>query len=313
MFKSRTQAALLNPMNSTFARRNFLRAGAILAALGMTRTRQQAAAKKRPGMKKALMFGMVKTEGTLLEKFRMLREVGYDGVELDSPSNLDKNEVLRARDATGLQICGVVDSVHWNQTLSDPDPAVRAAGLEGLRTALRECKLYGGTSVLLVPAVVKKEVSYADAYSRSQAEIRKALPLAEDSGIKIAVENVWNQFLLSPLEAARYIDEFRSPWIGWHLDIGNLITYGWPEHWIRVLGKRILKLHIKEFSRQKRDNEGLRAGFKVNLWEGDCDWPAVMKALDEVGFQGWGSAELEGGGPERLRDIAQRMDRIFEA
>jgi L-ribulose-5-phosphate 3-epimerase len=243
----------------------------------------------------------------------MLREVGYDGVELDSPSNLDKNEVLRARDATGLKICGVVDSVHWNQTLSDPDPDVRAAGLEGLRTALRECKLYGGTSVLLVPAVVKKDVSYADAYSRSQAEIRKALPLAEDSGIKIAVENVWNQFLLSPLEAVRYIEEFRSPWIGWHLDIGNLITYGWPEHWIRILGKRILKLHIKEFSRQKRDNEGPRAGFKVNLWEGDCDWPAVMKALDEVGFQGWGSAELEGGGPERLRDIAQRMDRIFEA
>ena len=166
---------------------------------------------------------------------------------------------------------------------------------------------------MLVPAVVNKQVSYADAYVRSQAEIRKALPLAEELKIKIAVENVWNQFLLSPLEAARYVDEFKSPWVGWHLDIGNLITFGWPEHWIKVLGKRIVKLHIKEFSRKKRDEEGLRAGFNVNLWEGDCDWPSIMKALDEVGFQGWGSAELSGGGRERLKDISERMDRIYES
>jgi hexulose-6-phosphate isomerase len=287
-------------------------AAVALAGLGANSAFQSAPSKKRPGMKKSLMFGMVKTEGTVLEKFRMLKDVGYDGVELDSPSSLDKNEVLMARDATGLQICGVVDSVHWKQALSDPDPSVRAAGLEGLKTALRECKLYGGTSVLLVPAVVKKDVSYSDAYIRSHAEIRKALPLAEEMGVKIAVENVWNQFLLSPLEAVRYVDEFRSPWIGWHLDVGNLVNYGWPEQWIRILGKRILKLHIKEFSRKKRDTEGLWAGFKVNLLEGDCDWPEVMKALDEVGFQGWGSAELEGGGPERLRDIAERMDRIYD-
>src|SRR5262245_25955887 len=217
-----------------------------------------AASQKRPGMKKALMFGMVKTEGTLLDKFRMLKEVGYDGVELDSPG-FDVKEVLKARDATGLQVCGVVDSVHWKQTLSDPDPAVRAAGLTGLKTALRECKEYGGNSVLLVPAVVNKQVSYADAYSRSQAEIRKALPLAEELKVKIAIENVWNQFLLSPLEAARYVDEFKSPWVGWHLDIGNLITFGWPEHWIKILGKRIVKLHIKEFSRKKRDEERRRS------------------------------------------------------
>jgi len=296
-----------------FNRRYFLKAsGFALAGAGSGLGRLSAAVPKRPGMKKALMFGMVKTEGTLLDKFRMLKEVGYDGVELDSPG-FDVKEALKARDETGLQICGVVDSVHWKQTLSDPDPTVRAAGLEGLRTALRECKQYGGNSVLLVPAVVNKQVSYADAYVRSQAEIRKALPLAEELKVKIAIENVWNQFLLSPLEAARYVDEFKNPWVGWHLDIGNLITFGWPEHWIKVLGKRIVKLHIKEFSRKKRDEEGLRAGFNVNLWEGDCDWPSVMKALDEVGFQGWGSAELSGGGRERLKDISERIDRIYES
>jgi L-ribulose-5-phosphate 3-epimerase len=300
-------------MRSALTRRDLLKTGtATFAGLGMFSGFPEAAARKRPGMKKALMFGMVKTEGTLLEKFARLKEIGFDGVELDSPG-FDVKEVLKARDATGLEICGVVDSVHWKQTLSDPDPAVRAAGLEALKTALQECKQYGGTSVLLVPAVVKKNVSYSDAYVRSQTEIRKALPLAEKLRVKIAVENVWNQFLLSPLEAARYIDEFQSPWVGWHLDIGNLINYGWPEHWVRTLAKRILKLHIKDFSLKKRDEEGLRAGFNVNLWEGDCDWPSVMRALDEVGFQGWGSAELEGGGWDRLRDIAQRMNRIFEA
>ncbi|MEW5979992.1 MAG: sugar phosphate isomerase/epimerase family protein [Acidobacteriota bacterium] len=266
---------------------------------------------KRPGMKKSLKIGMVHGNQPLLEKFRMLKEIGYDGVELDSPSELNPKEVLRARDAAGLVIPGVVDSVHWKQTLSDPDPAVRARGLEGLKVALRECKLYGGTTVLLVPAVVNKEVSYQEAYDRSQAEIRKVLPLAEELGIKIAIENVWNHFLLSPMEAARYVDELDSPWVGWYFDVGNIVNYGWPEHWIRILNKRILKLDIKEFSRKKRDEAGPRAGFAVNLWEGDCDWPAVMKALDEIGYRGWGSAEMEGGGRERLKDIAERMDRIY--
>jgi L-ribulose-5-phosphate 3-epimerase len=299
-------------MNRLPNRRSFLKSG--LAAVSAGRLygfTSRASQSKRPGMKKALMFSMVEGDAPLVEKFHLIKAVGFDGVEMDSPGKFDTLEVLKARDATGLDIPGVVDSIHWRQTLSDPNPAVRARGLEGLQTALRECKLYGGSSVLLVPAVVNKEVSYLDAYQRSQAEIRKALPLAEELGVQIAIENVWNQFLLSPLEAQRYVDEFNSPWIGWHLDVGNIINFGWPEQWVQILGKRIVKLHIKDFSRKKRDEEGLWAGFKVNLWEGDCDWPAVMQALDAVGFRGWGSAELAGGGRERLKDISDRMDRIY--
>ena len=293
-------------------RRSFLKSSlATLAAYPFQPLVSEAFQSKRPGMKKALMFNMVEGDASLLEKFRLIKAVGFDGVEMESPGKFDTLEVLKAKDATGLEIPGVVDSIHWRQTLSDPNPAVRARGLEGLQTALRECKLYGGSSVLLVPAVVNKEVSYQDAYSRSQAEIRKALPLAEELEVRIAIENVWNQFLLSPLEAQRYVDEFNSPWVGWHLDVGNIINFGWPEQWIQVLGKRIVKLHIKDFSRKKRDEEGLWAGFKVNLWEGDCDWPAVMQALDATGFRGWGSAELAGGGRERLKDISDRMDRIY--
>jgi len=262
-------------------------------------------------LKKTVKIGMVNIEGSILDKFKLLKELGFDGYELDSPSNLNMDEVLAARDATGLPIHGVVDSVHWNVPLSDPNPETRAKGLAGLTTALNECKQYGGSTVLLVPAIVNKQVSYDEAYERSQTEIRKVLPLAEKLGVKIAIENVWNGFLLSPLEAARYIDEFESDHIGWYFDVGNIINYGWPEHWIRILDHRILKLDIKEFSRKKRNDEGLWKGFGVELLEGDCDWPEVMKALDDIGYTGWATAEIAGGGKERLTDIAKRMDKIF--
>jgi hexulose-6-phosphate isomerase len=275
------------------------------------RAARDGASSEDRSIRKAVKIGMVAEGETLLEKFRLLRELGFDGVELDSPNDLDDDEVLAARDESGLAIHGVVDSQHWRNTLSSPDPEVRARGRRALQTALRDCRTYGGTTVLLVPAVVGKEVSYADAYARSQKEIRAVLPLAEELGVRIALENVWNHFLLSPLEAARYVDEFESDWIGWYFDVGNVVNYGWPEQWVRTLGPRILKLDIKEFSRGKRDKEGLWKGFAVELLEGDCDWPAVMAALDEIGFEGWATAEIAGGDAARLRDIADRMDRIF--
>ena len=135
-------------------------------------------------LKKAVKFGMVDIEGTVRAKFELVKSLGFDGIELDSPSDLDIQEVVDASRATGLPIHGVVDSVHWKQTLSHPDPAVRAEGVAGLETALRDAQAFGASTVLLVPAVVNKEVSYADAYVRSQAEIRKVLPLAKEVGVK---------------------------------------------------------------------------------------------------------------------------------
>jgi hexulose-6-phosphate isomerase len=204
-----------------------------------------------------------------------------------------------------------VDSVHWHKTLGDPDEGVRAEGLEALQTAIRDCHAYGGGSVLLVPAVVSEGMSYEDAYKRSQEEIRKAIPLAEEMGVKISFENVWNNFLLSPLEAARYVDEFESPAVGFHFDVGNVVLYGWPEHWIRTLGHRITRLDIKEYSRSKLDNEGRWKGFEVEIGDGDCGWERVMQALRDIGYEGWAAAEVRGGDEARLTDIAQRMDRVF--
>jgi L-ribulose-5-phosphate 3-epimerase len=196
--------------------------------------------------------------------------------------------------------------------LTDPNPAVRAEGVRGIEQALRDAKAYGATSVLVVPGVVNANVSYADAYTRSQTELRKVLPVAEQLGVKIAIEDVWNHFLMSPLEAARYIDEFHSSEIGWHFDIGNVVTYGWPEQWIHILNKRILKLHVKEYSRAKRDKTGPSSGFDVKFLEGDNNWPVVMKSLDDIGYKGWGIAEQPGAGSlEGLKDLSSRMDRIF--
>ncbi len=301
-------------------RRSFVKSAAWVAAgLAAVRTSTtlgaESAAKTADGCGKpfckAVKYGMIQGNMSILEKFKLLKELGFDGVEMDSPSGLDIREVVRARDESGLLIPGVVDSAHWKQTFSHADPKVRAAGVEALKTALRDAKAFGASTVLVVPGVVDKNTYYDDAYKRSQEEIRKVLPLAQETGVKIAFENVWNNFLLSPVEAARYVDEFASPMVGWHFDVGNIVRSGWPEHWIRVLGKRILKLDIKEYSRKKRDEQGMWKGFDVELLEGDCDWPAVMKALKEIGYTGWGAAEIPGGGRERLAEIAKRMDRIF--
>lgn len=308
-------------MNHQFNRRDFLKTTSGLlatATLGATSLLAQDAATsaspKKRALKKAIMFATVPGKASVADKFKMIRDAGFDGVE--AMSAMDNDEVLKARDAAGLSIPSVCDSVHWAKTLSDPNPSARAVGLEGLQTALKDCKAYGGSSVLLVPAVVNEHVSYADAYERSQTEIQKAIPLAEQLGVKIAIENVWNQFLLSPLEAARYVDEFKSPSVGWHFDIGNVINYGWPEQWIRILGKRIQKLHVKEYSRKKRDNEGLWKGFNVDYLEGDNNWPAVMKALDEIGYNNWAIAEPAYHPPGLddaafLKHVSEKMDRIF--
>lgn len=266
---------------------------------------------KKP-MKKAVKLGMVREGKTLIEKFALLKELGFDGVEMSSPNGYKLEDVINARDKTGLPIHGVVDSVHWQDTLSHPDKKVRQKGVKGLQTAIRDAKAYGASSVLIVPAVVSKKVAYHDAYRRSQAEIKKVIPLAENSNIRILLENVWNNFLLSPMEMARYVDELESKMMGVYFDVGNIVRYAWPEQWIRVLGKRIVKFDVKGYSRKLQNSKGPWAGFNVKIGDGDCDWPAVMKAFDEVGYRGWATAEVGGGNRERLKEIAKRMDRVLK-
>ncbi|MDB6026005.1 MAG: Xylose isomerase domain protein barrel [Verrucomicrobiales bacterium] len=256
------------------------------------------------------MWGTVAMKGSILEKFTAVKNAGFAGVE--ATSHPDREEIFAAAKATGLKVPSVCCDTHWAHNLASPDAEERKRGFDGLTLALQDAKKFGASSVLFVPCSVNENVSYGDAYLRSQEELRKALPIAEECGVKIAIENVWNNFLLSPLEMARYIDEFKSPWIGSHFDVGNVLRYGWPEQWIPVLGKRIQKFHIKEFSRKKMQNAGLAKGFDVNLLEGDNDWPAVMKAVDGIGYDGWFIAEQRGAdSPEGLKKISDAMDKIL--
>jgi L-ribulose-5-phosphate 3-epimerase len=298
---------------ATMDRRGFINMTGLAVAGavgGITLAQAAESSPKKRQIKKGIMYGTIGVKGSVMEKFQACKAAGFEGVEPNSHMNQD--EVVKAFEATGLLPASVCCSTHWGKPVSDPDPKVREEGLNGLKQALRDAKRYGASSVLFVAAVVNKNVTYNQAYERSQAEIRKAIPLAEELGVKIAIENVWNQFLLSPMEAARYVDEFNSPMVGWHFDVGNVINYGWPEQWVRILGKRIAKLHIKEFSRGRRDKEGLWKGFSVDFLKGDNDWPAVMKALDDIGYTGWGIAEQPGGdSPEGLKKLVDGMDQIF--
>ncbi len=290
--------------------------GAAMARVGLAQP-AEAAAKPKRTLRKAVMYGMIGEGKTVAEKFKILKDCGFEGVEMDSPNpKMSPDEVLAAIAETGIKVHGLVDSVHWSLHLNSPDAAVRAKGVEALETALRDAKRYGSISILLVPGVVNKDHPYDDAWRLTQQEIRKVLPRAAECKVKIAIENVWNNFLLSPLEAARYVDEFASPWVGWHFDIGNVIHYGWPDQWARVLGKRILKLHIKDFSRKKCNEMGLWKGFDVELGEGDAGWAEVMKALDEIGYStaaagNWATAEVGGGDAKRLKQVSEQMDRLF--
>ncbi|MBI5384518.1 MAG: TIM barrel protein [Verrucomicrobia bacterium] len=294
-------------------RRSFLQTSTLAlsaAALSPTLVAAAEGPATRRAFKKAIMWETVGFKGTILEKCKAIKEAGFEGIEPSSHMNQD--EVVKAMEVTGLQAASVCCSTHWSKPASDPSPAVREASLAGLKQALRDAKRYGATSVLFVPGVVNKQVSYADAYTRSQAVIREAVPLAEELGVRIALENVWNSFHLSPLEAARYVDEFKSPWVGWHFDCGNVCNYGFPEQWIRILGQRISRIHIKEFSRQKADKEGKWKGFECKLLEGDNDWPAIMQALDDVGYSGWAISEQGGADSlDGMKDLVARMGKIL--
>lgn len=269
------------------------------------------AANKR-GLKRSLKFGMIQEGKSILDKLAVAKEAGFEGVEFEiDHAFAHKREILEAAEKTGLLLPGTVAGQNGRK-FSHADPRVRAEGIENYKRGLQTTKEFGGTTVLMYPGTVNADNPYDVVHERMQESVRAVIPAAEKTGVRIAFENVWNHFLPSPLEARDFVDSFKHPLVGWYFDVGNVVTIGWPEQWIRILGKRIFKLDIKEFSRKREAEEGKRKGFDVQLMEGDCNWPEVMKALDEVGYSGgWGSAEVPGGGKERLRFIAERMERIF--
>jgi len=289
-------------------RRSFLKVTAGAAASAAFLPRVRAAASRR-NLRKAIMYSTIGMKGTVLEKFHAMKAAGFEGVE--PMGGMDRDEVLAAFKATGLQAASVCCHTHWVKPLSAPDEATRKVGFEGLVLSLRDAQAYGATSMLLVPGVARNGVSYQQCFERSIVEIRKAIPVAKETGVRIAIENVGNNFISSPEQAVEYLEAINSEWVGWHFDIGNAGRVGPAEHWIQVLGKRIRRIHVKDYSAKPADPAG---NARPKLLDGDTNWPAVMKALDNSGYSGWAISEQPGNQAadvETARDLAQRMDRIF--
>ncbi len=291
-------------------RRSFLQTAA--AAFAVTTLLPSSAFAAKRKLRKAIMHSTIGVKGTVMEKYKAMKAAGFEGVE--PMGGMDRAEVLAALKETGLEAASVCCHTHWAKPLSDPAPPVRQIGYDGLVLSLQDAKAYGATSVLLVPGVAKNGVSYEDCFKRSVEEVKKAAPVAKDLGVKIAIENVWNDFIIKPQQAVDYLDAINSEWVGWHFDIGNVGRYSPAETWIPVIGKRIVRLHIKEFNTKAMTAEKPGAGFGFNLMEGDNNWPAIMKALDKIGYQGWGISEQPSGqanSVDTAKDLAGRMDKIF--
>jgi len=291
---------------TTIDRRTFLGTAAAATVAAAMRQWPVAAA---GGLRKAVYVSMLPKELGYLERFKLAVDVGFEGIEIGTIADAAvAAEIAEAAKKSGLTIHSVMNADHWRYPLSSADPEVVTKTVAGMETSLRNAKLWGAGAVLLVPAVVDAQTSYKDAWTRSQKVIKeRILPLAQELKIVIGMEEVWNKFLLSPLEMARYVDEFASPWVKAYLDVGNMLFYGFPQDWIRTLGKRIVRVHVKDFKLERGKGQ---FSWK-NLGEGDVDWPEVRKALGEVGYEGWITTEISGGDAAYLKDVVGRLDRIF--
>jgi hexulose-6-phosphate isomerase len=293
-------------------RRAFLEmtaAASAASAFAALKPRPVMAAGADGGLKKAVYVSMLPKELGYADKFKLAVDVGFQGIEIGTISDAAvAAEIKEAAARTGLRIHSVMNADHWRFPLSSADPEVVNKSVAGMETSLGNAKLWGADAVLLVPAVVNPETSYTDAWTRSQKVIKeRILPLAQELKVVVGMEEVWNKFLISPLEMARYVDEFASPWVKAYLDVGNMLFYGYPQDWIRTLGSRIVRVHVKDFKLDR----GKGQFSWTNLGDGDVDWPAVRTALADAKYEGWVTAEISGGDAAYLKDVAVRLDRIF--
>lgn len=292
-------------MNSTLDRRQFIQSsGLLMASAGAScllgHTQAAAAAAPAGRIKKAVGWGMiVEPKLSVEDKFRVAKDAGFEGVEFSrraAKKGEDEPRVLaQASEKVGLPIHGVSNG-------SNPD----------LKEAIDDAAICGGDTVLHVVRT-DPEAPFMENYRRTQELIRSVVPHAEKKRVKILVENVWATFLIEPLTMARYLDEIGSPWVKSYFDVGNVMRWGWPQHWIEVLGKRVDKIHIKEYSLKIGMKEGMAKGFDLPIGQGDINWKRVREELKKIGFQSWATAEVRGGDRQRLAEISAQMDRVLYA
>jgi hexulose-6-phosphate isomerase len=295
-------------------RRTFLKiVGAALSASAtpaMTARAGGAHSQGAPGgIRKSVLINMLPKELSYAQRFALAREAGFEAIEMQTVTRDDEAaEIKQAAATTGLRIHSVMNMDHWRLPLSSSDPDVVSRSVAGMETSMRNAVLWGADAVLLVPAVVDATTGYRDAYTRSQRVIReRLLPIARELKVIIAIEEVWNKFLLSPIEFARYVDELDSPFVKAYFDVGNVVLFAFPQDWIRTLGPRIVKVHLKDFNFDRRN--GTFAWKPIG--EGDIDWPEVRRALSEIKYSGYVTTEVSAGDAAYLKDVATRVDRFL--
>lgn len=306
-------------MAEDISRRRLLKAtgsAAIAAGLGLGRS-PEAAASAQPsepqssskGPKKAVNFYMLPSKMSVEDRFKLARDVGFEGVEVPPTFGTEAEKMRAAADKAGIPIHSVIYG-GWDPPLTAPEAEARAKSVANAKAALEGAKIMGADGILLVPGVVNAKTRYVDAYKRAQEGIRQLIPVAAELDLLICVEEVWNNFLLSPMEFAGFVDSFKSKWVHAYFDVGNVTPFAWPEDWVRTLGKRIKKVHLKDF----KGGPGLFGAIKgdfVQLRDGSINWPEVRRAFAEIGYTGFMTTEVGGGDEVYLRDVRTRVDKIF--
>ena len=315
------------PTVRTLDRRTFLRTGTVsaaaLAAFSATSSShaQEAAGIVLPPEGNRILLscklGMITRkigdrELSLADRLSLAGEAGFDGVDLDQAAEYTPAQARAAVKQSGVFVHNAINHAHWRQRLTSADENVRAQGVANIDHCIRVSHAAGGNGVLIVigrandgpPEIVEE---------RARNEMRKLIPLAAALGQPILIENVWNQMFYDhntpapPEQSAdrfvRFVDSFNSPWVGMYYDIGNHWKYGQPREWIRSFGHRCVKLDVKGFSRQQNKF--------TDIGEGDLPWDEVRQGLEEIGFTGWATAEVGGGGLDRLRKVREQMQRAF--
>lgn len=278
-------------------------------------------------MKKSVCISVFPKEMPLDEVFALAQRLGLDGVELDygvgcrlTPEMSDDElaEIKSLADSFKIRIPSVSSDFYWLCSLTSDDPEERERAEAWVKCQLRAANKVGADTILVVPGFTGVDfiencpvVEYDKAYDRAKAWLSRLEVEARKQKVCIAIENVWNKFLLSPLEMRDIIDEVGSPYVGVYFDVGNALAQSYPEHWIKILGNRIKKVHFKDYKR----SIGTVDGF-VELLEGDIDYKAVMKAFHDIAYNDFVTAEY---GPaaessdteEYIRDLTKRMDKIL--
>ena len=287
---------MMNTFNLT--RRGFIAcaaANSVTASL-VARERKVDESSLAGRVKKAVKFHMVNEDLSVHDKFLLLKDLGFDGVEPRAAVAADQKQFVRdlasATEKTGLPIHGVVHS-------SNPN----------IEDAIDQARHLGADSVLHVVRYDRK-ISYQENHQNTSAILRRGAAHAEKQKVRILIENVWATFLIEPTAMRDYVDAIQSDWVQVYFDVGNVVRWGWPQHWIEVLGRRIRKLDIKEYDLNVAMNDGMRKGFSVPIGEGSVEWAKVRTELLKIDFRGWATAEVKGGDRARLAEIRKQMDRV---